>query len=334
MTLSDSHCADCHQQMVTIGTHAVREQLMFQPAKLYREQLSQTTYRCPNCSVTKGNDQLVHAPAPVPLISHSLATPSLVTEVIHKKFELAVPLYRQIKDWANLGLQVTEPTLSNWVIRASEWLTPIKELLHKRLMQQAYVHGDETPLQVLREPGKLAPSKSFLWLVNSAKNAVEQIVDFNYDPSQGGSVAQRIYQSFTGTLLCDGYYGYNSVNPVVTRAACWSHVRRKFFDAAEGIKTDQSQAHRVVELLDKLFRIERLNRDIPPEDLLQVRKDQSKLLVDRFFEGLRSICVNRNSKFGRAVNYARKLETELRQFLVDPQGALDNNLLSVTSSKL
>ena len=141
-------------------------------------------------------------------MAHSLASEDLVATIIANKYELALPLYRQRQRLKGLGLSVSEATLSNWVIFGSERVALVDQLLFRKLKQQPYLHDDETPIQVLREPGKSATSKSFLWEMRSAANAATSIIHFHYDPSRSEKVARAIYEGFNGTLVCDGYAGY------------------------------------------------------------------------------------------------------------------------------
>ena len=58
------------------------------------------------------------------------------------------------------GVMLSRQTMSGWLLRAADdWLKPIYDELHRRLVQQSVLHADETTLQVLREPGKAAQSK-------------------------------------------------------------------------------------------------------------------------------------------------------------------------------
>lgn len=71
------------------------------------------------------------------------------------------PLYRQEKELQQNGIQLSRQTMSNWLIRATEdWLEPVYDALHEILCSHDVLHVDETILQVLREPGKTAQSKS------------------------------------------------------------------------------------------------------------------------------------------------------------------------------
>lgn len=67
---------------------------------------------------------------PYPVIQHSYASPSSVAWVIHQKYDLAVPLYRQEKEWAELGVALSRATMSNWILASyRDWLSPVVGLL-------------------------------------------------------------------------------------------------------------------------------------------------------------------------------------------------------------
>ena len=55
---------------------------------------------------------------------------------------------------------MSRQTMSNWVLRVAEdWLKPVYEELHRRLLQRQVLHADETTLQVLKLEGRTARSK-------------------------------------------------------------------------------------------------------------------------------------------------------------------------------
>lgn len=79
-----------------------------------------------------------------------MATASLLVKIIHDKYKLDVPLYRQIKKLQRLGLDVSETTLCHWRINSAEVLAPLYDLMHNALIHQPFLQGDETPTQVLQ----------------------------------------------------------------------------------------------------------------------------------------------------------------------------------------
>ena len=82
---------------------------------------------------------------------------SLLAQIMHSKYVLALPLYRQEQELHRLGLPVSRQTMSNWVLTAGErWLLPVYHVLHKELLANKILHADETTLMVLREPERQA----------------------------------------------------------------------------------------------------------------------------------------------------------------------------------
>ncbi|KLI76886.1 hypothetical protein AAW28_02375 [Lacticaseibacillus casei] len=68
-----------------------------------------------------------------------MVTASVLAKVIHDKYELDVPLYRQVKEWQRIGFDISETTLCNWVIKSSEILVPLYDLLHGALVKQVFL---------------------------------------------------------------------------------------------------------------------------------------------------------------------------------------------------
>ena len=90
----------------------IRSEIEYIPARLIVKDYYQETYECLECRKNSGNG-MVKLTVPSPLILHSYASASLISSILHQKFELAVPSYRQEKEWTNLGLALTLETLSN-----------------------------------------------------------------------------------------------------------------------------------------------------------------------------------------------------------------------------
>lgn len=159
-------CEKCGSPMVKVGEEFVRTEVQFIPARLkvidhYRE-----TYECRSCR-KQGTPYMEKAP-----VLHSLASASAVTWLIHQKFELGIPLYRQEKEWEALGLKISRATMSNWLLAVyRDWLGYIVHRLKQELLKQDYLHIDETHVQVLKEPGRKNTSDSYIWVYCSIKDA-------------------------------------------------------------------------------------------------------------------------------------------------------------------
>lgn len=85
---------------------------------------------------------------------------------------MAIPLYRQEKEWADFGVKLSRAMMSKWIMVAyRDWLSPVIDLLHQRLLKEQYLHCDETPVQVLQEPGHKNTTDSYMWVYSTAKNS-------------------------------------------------------------------------------------------------------------------------------------------------------------------
>ncbi|ANK60936.1 transposase [Loigolactobacillus backii] len=299
--LPTQQCAYGHE-LTPVGKKFVREEVHFIPAKLYREHIYTQTYKCSECELEAGSAHLVQAQTPVALIPHSLASASLVAEIIHKKFLLATPLYRQLADWQRLGIALSEATISNWIIKTSQLVEPIYNLLQQRLSNQRYLQGDETPMQVLREPGKTAAAKSYMWVARTVKQSPQQIIFYAYGSTRSGTFAQKLYRNFTGILQCDGYTGYNLLENSVTRIGCWAHVRRKFYDATQANGKPISSVP--LALIDEMFALERQWQHFSPRVRRRRRRSKVRKLLKRFWQWIDSADVLPKSRLGKAVTYA------------------------------
>ena len=163
-------CPKCGTELKKAGETLVRRQIKFIPARLEVENIYQTAYECRNCK-KNGKKVMVKSPVPAPVIPHSYASPESIAHVMKEKYVNGVPLYRQEQEWKRAGLELSRATMANWVIIASkEWLMPIKERMHDILIQDNYVHADETPVQVLKEPDKKAQQNPTCGYMHQSKN--------------------------------------------------------------------------------------------------------------------------------------------------------------------
>ena len=158
----DRFCEKCGTPLVSVGEEFVRTEIEFIPAKVRVIDYYRETFECRNCR-KEGTGFMKKSPMPYPVIQHSYASPSTVAWVIYQKYELDVPLYRQEKEWADLGVPLSRATMSYWILASyRDWLSPVVGLLKEKLLEQNYLHIDETPVQVLLEPGRKNTTDSYM----------------------------------------------------------------------------------------------------------------------------------------------------------------------------
>lgn len=322
-------CDECGSKLSYVGEEFVRHEVVYEPAKLYVKDIYRKTYECRNCR-KNGKDVMFKAGTPKPVIPHSYTSPSVVSQVIIDKYVNHMPLYRQESEWKRLGLELSRTTMANWIIiAAKEYIIPLVNRMHELLIQESHIHCDETPVQVLNEPGKEATSKSYMWVYSSIKESRKPIKIFEYRPDRKAINPQQFLKGFDGTIITDGYYGYNHIEGI-TNAYCWAHARRKFYDAlpVDMKKASGTLANEAVEKIAKLFAIEKQIETLSSGEKVKVRQEKSKPLVDDFFLWCTD---NQNkvlsgSKTGKAIQYALNYEAGLRTFLDDGLVPLTNSL--------
>lgn len=74
------------------------------------------------------------------------------------------------------------------------------------MRQDCYLQMDETPIQVLDEPGKTAQSQSYMGVQRGGPPG-QVIILFDYASSRKGSVPICLLDDFQGYLQTDGYAG-------------------------------------------------------------------------------------------------------------------------------
>lgn len=323
VTCKEEQCDEGHQ-LTPIGKHFVRQVVHRIPGRLFVEKIYEKTYKCTECEKRDVCSHVFQGKAPQALIAHSIATPSLVATVLNQKYVLGTPLYRQLKEWHSEGINFSETTVANWVIKCAAIVKPLYELMHQKLLNEQFLQGDETPYEVLREPNKLARSKSYIWVMRSITRSKTPIVYYVYGDTRSGKFAQSIYQNFTGVLQCDGYSGYNALGNSITRIGCWAHVRRKFYEDANKISGDFTET-KPLAILNKMFHYEKQWQKLSSKERLQHRKETLKPLINRFWNWCDQTETMPKSRLGKALTYAQNQRVTLNRVLEFGEIDLSNN---------
>ena len=211
-------CPQCGETMACIGKE-VRNELKLIPAKAVLYQHVYYTYACENCEKKDISTPVVKTPMEPALVPGGFASAEAVAHVMTQKYVMGVPLYRQEQDWNRQGIMLSRQTMANWLIRcANDWLAPVYGVLHEGLVKHDYLHADETPVQVLREPGRKASADSYMWLYRTGRGAEHPIVLYDYQPGRGGEYPKAFLKGFHGYLQTDGFGSciYRSIRTTCT----------------------------------------------------------------------------------------------------------------------
>ena len=224
---------ECGEKLTEVRKN-IRRELIVIPAQVKVKEYIDAVYACRNCQKNGIENPMHTGRAPRSLLENSLASASFVSDIMKKKFVDGVPVYRQEADLKRKGIQLTKQTMSNWVIRCSEkYLQGVYDILKEELLRRDIIQADETTVQVLSEPGKVATTDSFMWLYRSGEwDPESQIILYEYQANRRQEHPEGFLGDFKEYLQTDGYAGYNSVtkrkkDPAIS-VGCWAHARRYF----------------------------------------------------------------------------------------------------------
>lgn len=320
-------CGKCGGKMKPIGKKFLRHEMMIIPKQMKLLAYYAVTYACDSCEKDTGFAHIVTVKPPVPLMKHSLASPSTVAYIMTQKYVDGLPLARQEKMWAREGISLSRATMANWVIRYSDtWLKPLYKHMKQELLTHSVIHADETVVQVLKEDGKPATSESRMWLYASAALIRHQVRLFEYQPDRSGKRPEAFLKDFTGVLVTDGYQGYNLLTKV-THCGCWAHTRRKWREAMpDGTTVKTSKAAVGFQYCNKLFAEERKCADYKPEYRQEYRQNKEMPLLEEYYAWLKTLHPEKGSKLEEAVRYSLNQKQQLTAFLSNGEVPISNNL--------
>lgn len=322
-------CPCCHGVLHEMSTQ-VRQELKVIPAQVSLVKHVQHIYACRRCERENLTTPIIKAQMPTPILPGTLASPSMLAYIMDQKYTNSLPLYRQEQQFSRLGIELSRQTMANWLLNAADpWLKRIYDRMHEKLVQRDILHADETTLQVLKEPGRSAESKSYMWLYRTGRDG-PPIVLYDYQTTRAGKHPKNFLTGFKGYLQTDGYSGYGELNNV-TLIGCWSHARRKFMESLNALPAAQKNkpvaASVGLDYCNQLFAIERQLKDIPDKKRYEKRLKLSKPILDDFYVWLKKQRQQAlpKSTFGQAVTYCLNQWENLNNFLLDGRLEIDNN---------
>jgi transposase len=330
-------CPDCGGALHACGHEVVRTECELIPTQVRKVEHVQTVYSCRHCEANAADAPVPMMKAAVPasvIAGSGIASASLVSHILCGKYALALPLYRQEQEFKRMGLPLSRQTMSNWVIyAANRWLMPMYELLRAELLKNEILHADETTVQVIREDGRRAEQKSYMWMYHTPKNSEKPIALFEYQPTRKGEHPQKFLKGFKGFLHVDAYAGYKALETSgVTIVECWAHARRKFTDVLKSLKQpDRSNAEANVGIayIDKLFALEKQYdvQKLPPGERSLRRNVKSRKVLDDFYVWAQSQIPRFLPKtlMAEALRYALNQRKWLEHFMLDGRLELSNN---------
>ncbi len=316
-------CPECGGELRKFGED-ISEMLEYVPSSFKVMRHVRPKLSCRGC------EKVVQAEAPSRPIDRGIPGPGLLAHVLVAKYADHLPLYRQSEIYAREGVDLDRSTLADWVGSASKLLRPLVEEVSRHVTAATKLHADDTPVPVLA-PGNGKTKTGRLWTYvrddRPANDPTPPAVWFAYTPDRKGEHPRRHLSGFTGTLQADGYAGFHHLYDTgrIREAACWAHVRRKFYD----IETAHHSpiAGEAIERIASLYVVESRIRGKPPDVRREMRQSQSKPLIDELRGWLEKMLstLSRKSETALAIRYALSRWTALTRYIDDGRVEIDNN---------
>jgi transposase len=218
------------------------------------------------------------APAPAAVLPGSYADVSLLAGMLVDKFRYHLPLYRQHQRMKAAGITVSRASLTNWVHQAIDLLEAIYEAQLASILASSVLAMDETPVRAGRKAkGKMRTG--YFWPVYGDRHEVA----FPYASSRAHKYVEEILGDFEGTLLSDGYAGYERYarqRDQVVHAQCWVHARRGFVKAED---VEPLRSERVLDEIGALYAVEAeiAELGLAGEAKLRARGERCRPIVTR-----------------------------------------------------
>jgi transposase len=337
-------CAKCAvpHPLTRIGQE-IRECYRFEPPKISVEQHVRPTYVCEAL-----HEAPITAPAPPVILPKSMASPSLLAHVIKSKFDLGLPIYRVSQDLSRYRVNLGPGTLGTWVNTVGgEKVVPLINLLGEELLAAAFMHIDETPLQVLRS-NKAVGSDHYI-VVRAGGPPGRRIILYDYIASRTTAALKQLFVgpegAYQGKFISDGLERYDDIATELKllHFGCLQHCRTMFFKARKVSQLPSSRTLANAAMVDyirpvyqveeriKALREEHAARGevLPLQAVWALRQEKSKPILEKFKAWVDDLLPGTppNSALGKALGYTARQWPKLVRHLDHAEMPIDNNYI-------
>ena len=312
---------ECGQAMQRVGED-VSERLDIIPAQFFVQRQIRGKWTCRCCQL------LIQEPAAPQVFEGGLPTPGLQAHIAVSRFVDHLPYYRLEQIHARAGVHTPRSTLAGWGGQTGAQLMPLFEAHRDFVLGSRVLHGDETTVALL-DPGAGKTKTAYMWAYARGVFDPYPGVVYDFCTGRGAEFPYKFLGDWTGTLVRDGYAGYERALLLDGRldAGCMAHSRRKF---DELFKANASPvAAQAIQRIAWLYRIEADARELTSEQRLQMRQQRSRPLCEDLHKWLQleRRRVPDGSGIAKAIDYSLNRWTALTRFLLDGDVPIDNNHL-------
>jgi len=294
-----------------------------------------TTVDAPSPEPAQARVTIVTAPLPRLLIRRGLLAPSMISRVIVQKFRFGMPFFRQEEQLDADGIALDRGTMARTVEDVGASLGPIVLAMADDARKNAFcLSTDATGVAIRPEPladGRRQPCRKGHFFVVLAD---KKHIFFEFKAKHSSAAVCEMFRGFSGYIQADAHAIYDALfrgdavddpTSAPVEVACWSHARRRFWEAAVcGFPVGREGLLRI----RKLYELDQSWAALPPSARLQKRQTLLRPLVNEFFDWVRAqndLTSQERGVVNKALGYAVRQQLALRRFFDDPRLRMDNN---------
>lgn len=260
---------------------------------------------------------------PARAINKGIAGASVLAMLIIGKFIDHLPIYRQIAIFKRSGINLHYNTVLDWTNNGLDVLTPLYDLLKRKILSSIYLQADETGIKVLDSEKQGSSHQGYLW---AYRDVLSNLVLFEYQRGRNKEAPAKMLKDFKGYLQTDGYAAYDqfSKSHGITTLCCMAHARRYFVEAETNDK--QRSTHALL-AFQEIYDQERQMKDLTSEDRKKSRQEITVPKLEALHQWMKDeyAKVTPSSPIGKALAYSLKRWRELTEFVNDGRLEIDNN---------
>ena len=280
---------------------------------------------------------LVTTPMPRELFPRGLLAPSMIAHLLVQKYRWGLPFHRQTRMLAADGFGLDDGTMCRYAEDTGATLGCIVEAMAKEALATAFcLSTDATGVCIQPEPlagrQRQACRKGHFFVVLADKDHVF----FEFQPKHTSAAVCEMFRGFSGYMQADAHAIYDAIfrgeartsdqDPPPLEVGCWSHCRRRAWEAA--VVAKDPAAREALLRMRKLFELEDAWKSLAPSQRHDRRQIISRPLVDDFFAWAKvqyARVKDTRGLIASAFGYAVRQEAALRRFLDDGRLPMTNN---------
>jgi transposase len=289
-------------------------------------------------------EKISQPPAPFHVTPRGMFGPHFLASLVFQKYGLHQPLNSQRDRLESEGIALSMSTLADQIGAVSMAARPLFLLIEAHVLAAERLHADDTTVPRL---AKYKTDIARIWdYVRDDRpfgGPAPPAVLCYYSRTRKGEHPRSHLAGYTGILQVDRYAGFNDMfrggwaDKPMTRANCWAHARRQFFELVDvarqlkrqkgGVPLVSPLAREALEWIDQIFAIEREINGRPVAERLSMRRERVAPLVQALEAWMREkrASLSRHDPVAKAIAYMLNDWDGFTTFLADGRICLTNN---------